>query len=146
MITTQLREGIAETLDILKNMDKIYVEKIPEDFMNFLKQNKAEEYRANLDHRLKINEMDLKEQTKDILTVIYLNYWCNDDEKMEYINLLNTNEQIYQNEINEKYNPDKLFANKNTSTNQELLVVDEKPKTIFEKFITFIKKLFQSKL
>lgn len=142
MITTQLREGISEALDILKHIDKIYVEKIPEDFMNFLEQNKSEEYRPNLDHSLKINEMDLKEQTKDILSVIYMNYWCNDDEKLEYINLLNKNEQIYQNEISAKYNPDKLFTNKIKSSNQEMLVLNEKPKTIFEQIISFIKNIF----
>lgn len=142
MVSIELKEGITEALDILRHIDKIYIEKIPEGFMNFLKENQLEEYRPNLNHNLKICEMDLKEQTKDILSAIYLNYWCDDDEKLKYTDLLNKNEQIYQDTISEKYNPDKLFANRNKTSTQELMVFNEKPKTIFEKIIAFIKNIF----
>lgn len=143
MINTRLSEGMTETLDILNHMDKKYIEKIPKDFMNFLEENKSIDYKPDLNHSLKIDEMDLKEETKDILSVIYMNYWCNDNEKSEYINLLNKNEQAYQNEVNEKYNPDKLFANKNKYSNQEMVVINEKPKTIFQKIIVFIKNILK---
>ena len=146
MVNTQLKESISETLDILQHMDNVYIEKIPKEFTNFLYQNKSTDYIPNLDHTKKINEMNLKEQTKDLLAIIYMMYWCSEEERAEYIELLQKNEKKYQNEINEKYNPDKLFSSKNIeSDKQENLPVEIKEKSIFKKIIAIIKKIFNFK-
>ena len=86
MISVELREGISETLDILNHMDRIYVDKIPENFKKFLERNKSKTYIPKLDHSQKLNEMNLKEDTKDILATIYIHYWANLKEKAEYTN------------------------------------------------------------
>lgn len=96
MISKDLSEGISETLDILSHMDEIYIYKIPAKFREFLEKNKSNIYKPNLDHSKKINEMNLKNKTKDILAIIYLNYWCNSQEKNEYVKILNNNEKRHQ--------------------------------------------------
>jgi len=143
MVDTELRQGISETLEIMEHIDKVYIEKIPKEFIDFLDKNKSANYIPNLDHTKKINEMDLKEETKHLLSIIYMMYWCNEEERADYIKLLKQNEKNYQNEINEKYNPDKLFSSKNIkSDKQEILPVEIKEKSILEKIIDFIKKIF----
>ena len=109
MVSVALREGISETLDILNHMDRTYTDKIPKKFRDFLEQNQLEHYQSQLDHTQSLSEMNLQEKTKDILAVLYMNYWCNPQEKKDYIRLLNDNERKYQAWIREKYNPDNLF-------------------------------------
>ena len=103
MKSRDFNEGITETLDILNHMDRKYVDKIPVKFMEFLEENKSTEYVSKLDHSKKLSELELKETTKNLLAIIYMKYWCDDDKKKEYRNILNANEIKYQEYLREKY-------------------------------------------
>lgn len=115
MISVELSEGISETLDILNHMKISDTDKIPDKFKDFLEKNKSQTYIPNLDHSKKINEMNLKKKTKDILAVIYMNYWCDNEKKIKFKNKIQDNEKKYQEELRNKYNPDNLFKNKRDS-------------------------------
>lgn len=91
MVNNELSEAITEVLDILNNMDKEYVNMIPDKFKTFLKENKSNTYIPNLDHSKKLNEMVLKEKTKDILAIICMKYWYSSDERKKYVETLNEN-------------------------------------------------------
>ena len=53
--------------------------------------------------------------TLPLLAMLLINYWCNTkEEKEELINKYFENEQKYQEQLREKYNPDFLF-NKNNA-------------------------------
>ena len=107
MVSVELSEGISEILDILKHMEKSYSDKIPQKFKDYLENNKSKNYIPNLNHSQKLNEMDLKEKTKDILTYIYMNYWSTTEEKINFIETLNKQKQKEQ--ISAKYNPDEIL-------------------------------------
>ena len=47
--------------------------------------------------------------TEKYLTMLYLRYWCTENEKKEVLATMNENEKNYQGELNKKYNPDNLF-------------------------------------
>ena len=106
---SEVQEGISEVLDILNHMDKTYVQKIPKNFMEFLKKNKSSNYSFNLDHSKKLNEMELKKETKYLLALIYMKYWSTQEQKSVYKNRLKYNEELYQTKLREKYNPNYLF-------------------------------------
>lgn len=148
MVSASFSEGISETLDILNHMDKEYTDMIPEKFKEFLNKNKSTIYTPKLDHSKKINEMDLKEKTKDILATIYMNYWCNDIQKTDYKKLLNENEAKYQEEIREKYNPDNMFKKHSQATTskenimEENVTIIEYKDSIFKCLIKKIKNIF----
>lgn len=148
MVSVELSEGITETLDILQHMDKSYVNKIPSKFKNFLEQNKSLTYKPQLDHTKNLNDMKVKDKTKSILATIYVNYWCDKEQKEDYLKLLKQNETKYQEELKEKYNPDNLFKKNNeeiSSTYTENLPVKVIEKqNIFVRFINFIKNLFKN--
>lgn len=150
MVSAEFREGISETLEILNHMDKVYTDKIPRKFKEFLENNKSVKYISNLDHSKKINEMHLKEKTKDILATIYMNYWCTHQEKLDYNNLLNENESKYQEQLREKYNPNNVFRKKEEEQtsiedgdgfSRDIAMVEYK-ESIFKKIINKIKKFF----
>ena len=154
MVSLEFSEGISETLDILNHMDRMYIDKIPRKFIEFLEKNKSANYISNLDHSKKLNEMNLKEKTKDILATIYMNYWCTPQQKAEYSELLKENERKYQERLREKYNPDNIFK-KNTQpqniiqdnvskedANSNVAMVEYK-ESIFRKIINKIKSIFK---
>lgn len=150
MVSIDLSESISETLDILNHIDKTYVNKIPKTFLEFLERNKDTNYISKLDHSNKLNEMDLKEKTKNILAIIYMNYWCNAQEKEKFVNLLNENEIQKQKDLRDRYNPDNLFEKQEYKTEEKLVMEEsqeqsamiEYQETIFQKFINKIKSVF----
>lgn len=150
MVNVEFSEGISETLDILNHMDKTYIDRIPRKFIEFLENNKSSNYISNLDHSKKINEMNLKEKTKDILATIYMNYWCNPQQKAKYNDLLKQNEKKYQDELRKKYNPDNIFKNDRESqytkqgnefVSNNISMIEHK-ESVFKKIINKIKSIF----
>ena len=113
MFSNEYGEAAVEVLDILDNTNKSDVAKIPTSFIKFLVEIASEDYRVNLDHSKLISEMNLKEKTKEILGVIYINWWCDKKDKENYTKQIKELEVKRQEEIKEKYNPNKIFENKN---------------------------------
>ena len=141
MVSTEFSEGISETLDILNHMENTYIEKMPKKFREFLENNKSADYISSLDHSKKLNEMNLKEKTKDILATIYMNYWCTPEQKEDYQKVLNENETRYQEELKEKYNPDNVFKNKKQSIIQDK--VEDTKVSMIEYKESFISKIIK---
>ena len=109
MVSIEYSEAIVEVLEILKYSDDIIIEKIPKSLIEFWQKNRSQTYNPNLDHNKSINEMKLKNKTKSIITMIYLNYLCDDEEKSNINLILKDNEKKYQQELRKKYNPDNVF-------------------------------------
>ena len=114
MVSVEYSEAIVEVLEILENSDENIYKKVPNKLIEFWQRNKSTTYKPNLDHNKSLNEMNLKQKTKDIITMIYLNYLCGENEKETIINTLKKNEENYQIMLREKYNPDNLFKNRKT--------------------------------
>lgn len=149
MVSVAYSEAAVEVLDILEHTKKEDVNKIPKKFIEFLEKNKSKTYISNLDHTKTIKEMNLKPKTQALLGLIYLKYWANEEEKIEFRKKAQVNEFNYQKELNEKYNPDNLFKNKNAvnieknETIQQTSLVEIKKETIMQKIISKIKEMFK---
>jgi hypothetical protein len=148
-------EAAVEVLDILDNTNKSDVEKIPTSFINFLVEISSEDYEVNFDHSKPINELNLKEKTKEILGVIYINWWCDKKEQENYKKQIEEYERKREEKIKEKYNPNKIFEKKNKLQeygkittendiqNEEVTMVEYKEsifKKIFNKILRFKQK------
>ena len=155
MFSNEYGEAAVEVLDILDNTNKSDVDKIPTSFIKFLVDNASEDYKVNLDHSKLISEMNLKEKTKEILGVIYINWWCDKKDKENYMKQIKELEMKRQAEINEKYNPNKIFENKNkiqeytnetkmdTVQNETVTMIEYKEsifKKIWNKILSFFNK------
>lgn len=108
-MTKEYREAAVEALDILEHTDIEKINLIPKEFINFLRENSAKDYTANIDYSKPFNEMNLKIETKAILLKICINWWWNEEEKHEYAKLVREKEIKKQEKLKEKYNPDNLF-------------------------------------
>ena len=148
MENVRFSEGITEVVEILKMIDEVYTETLPGKFKKFLNDNKSTSYKPDFDHTKELKDWNIKEETKNLLGIIYLNYWATEDEKNEYMKLLSGNEKKYQKVINEKYNTDNLFRKKQKVTklenkaenNMEMI---EKKESFWKKIIRNIKNFFK---
>ena len=124
MVSQKYSEAIAETLDILEHTQEVDVNKISKKFMDFLKENKSKTYKPNLDYTKRIKDMNLKDKTIGILSIINKKYWCNDEERRAFEERLKQNEIKYQKELNEKYDTNKLFADKELKKIENINIID----------------------
>lgn len=144
MVSVEYAEAAVEVLDILKHTRKSDVEKIPEKFIKFLEENSSKTYNPNLDHTKSIKEMGLKQKTQDILGVIYLKYWADEQGKEKFRKKIKENEIKYQEELREKYNSDNLFKTKTEyvkpTENVQIQVLPKE--TFIQKIVNRIKGIF----
>ena len=83
--------------------------------------------------------------------MICLNYWCDTPEKKQkFIDAMEQNEKMYQEELRKKYNPDDIFKNREKVKsevkidNENSLVPVEKEKW-YEKIFRKIRNIFSKK-
>lgn len=146
MANIEYSEAIVEVLEILEYSDDNILEKIPKKLIKFWERNKSKTYKPNLDHNKSIIEMNLKDKTKSILSMIYLNYLCNEEETKEISSIINNNEEIYQTELIKKHNSQHLekVQNKtntiNENTTSTSITTIENKESIFKKIVNRIKR------
>lgn len=147
MITKEFAEASAEINEILKYLPEEYVGKIPNKLRDFFKKVEDKEYVTNIDPNKSLDEQDIKPKTKTLLTILYREYWCNEEEKAELDKILIDNDKKYEAELREKYNPDNIFK-KNEQTEEietveETALVKYENKTWYQKMFDFIGNIFK---
>lgn len=125
MLVSNYREALVEVLEILKYASPKDRNKIPKNLLLFFQRNASPTYKFTFDTTKELKDLNLKPETKGLLSMIYRNYWCTPEERLEYDKLLNNNQKIYDKLLREKYNPDKIFENNFYSTPSKAPVVQE---------------------
>ena len=144
----EYKKSATEVIDILNYLPKEMTCKIPRKFWMFLQEQCLTEYKPNFDFSKGLDKIKLSNKTKSLLAMIYRNYMCSEEEKIEYDKILFQNEEKYQKELKEKYNPDNLFKepkkqkNAKDTESKEVKLVQVKD-TIFTKLKRLIKKLIR---
>lgn len=148
MITNEFAEASAEISEILGYLPTEYVEKIPAKLRAFFNKVKKADYVSKIDPYKQLDEQELKPKTKTLLTVIYRNYWCNEEERAELDKILIENDKKYEEELRERYNPDNIFKKKEIieekiETIQSNLPAEIKKESFVKKLFNYIKGLFR---
>ena len=146
MVSTT-RQSFSEVYDIIYHMDEKMYKKIPNNFIELVKQNRDESYKVNIDYNKSINEQELMKETRIILSIIYRDYICDKKEKEALI--VKEKEELiqYEKEKYEKYNPKNIFDNRKRITDEQdaqeetqLVIYDNKLTT---KIKNFFKRIFR---
>lgn len=145
MINTVYANAYKEVLIVISNLVKEDYEKIPKEYIKFLKENCNNEYEFIYDTSKSFNEQELLDDTKYILFGLFEKYGATEIQKAK-INAYKIN---YRNQLEkqriEKYNSNDIFKNeqgKNIEENvipKEMIVYKE---NIFKKLIIMIKRFF----
>ena len=116
--------------------------KIPNNILEFIKSKSINVF-PNINKIEDINEKNISNETRQYLSLIFLNYLASEEEKEEYIKILKNNEEQYQIYLSKKYNMDNIFNKKKTNfknSNNILPVI--KKENFFEHIINLLKNLF----
>jgi len=137
---SNLKKAFSEVDMILDLIDSEMKNKVSANFIKFIKEEKDNNYKPNINPELPLEEQNILPETIDILALLKLNYWCNEEEKKELLKVLNKNEQQFQKEAKEKYDIDKLFK---TNKTKEIINLPEKGESenFIKKLIKFIKNI-----
>ena len=151
MVNERYGIAMAETLHYLKGISQDDINRIPDKFMNFLKNNASQNYECKFDYTRPLKELNLKNETRGLIAMICLEYWCETEEqKNSFREHLNKNEKQYREELRKKYNIDDFENRKNKEHEHnikeninvsEVAMVDYKD-SAFRKILNKIKSLF----
>ena len=143
-------KAYAEVDKILSYMEIKYVEKIPKKMRELFKSEKLQGYEPKIDKDLPLDQQNLQRKTLAILTLLNLNYWCeNQEEKQELIKAYSENDKKREKEMREKYNPDNIFKKNNAAKEMEkvtedvISLVEYKEESFIKKLLNKIKRLFK---
>lgn len=145
MVTKEFAEAATEINKILSYLPTEYVKKIPIRLRKFFEDVESKEYIPNIDPYKQLDKQDLKPKTQTLLTIIYRNYWCTEQERAELDKILIKNDKKYEKELREKYNPDDIFKNKQkilTTIQDTNLPIEIRKENFIKRLINYIKELF----
>lgn len=127
-MTDDFRQTLCDIDIILEALPEEDRNKVPIKLRRLISENKLEDYESNINMDVPIDEQDINPDTQVFLAMLYLNYWCeNEEEKKELNKLFAENEEKYQKELNEKYEvfKDNNNAQVNNNTQENALKIDE---------------------
>ena len=148
MVTKELSEAAVEFNCILEYTSEELKNKIPQKFLDFLKNIQSQTYKFEYDKTKKLNVQNLKSKTRGLIALVYQDYICNENEKEEYIK---KSQEIIMKKEEEKrniYNPDNVFKSKTKSIesnlNEQTAMIEYKKNSvlkIIKKFLLDILKI-----
>lgn len=151
MENVEYLNSLYQVSEIIKYFSPELKNKIPKKLLTYFEENKSQNYNWNLDKTKSLKEQKLLENTKEILSMIYKEYLCDEKEKLEIEKILIDNEISYQNSLSKKYSSD-IFGKKSrkmsctdgeiNENNVELLKYKE---PIFKRILNKIKAIFKKR-
>lgn len=96
-------------------------------------------YKVNIDYTRDINDQDLLQETRVILSLIYRDFICDEDKKQKLIEEDKRALKEREAKLKEKYNLDDQYANKQENNKQ----IEEKTETMIKHKESFFKKIIK---
>lgn len=98
-------EVASEINTLFKYIDEDLVEKVPQNFKDFLKSIASPTYVSKIDPRFPLTQQYLLPDTEVLLAVLHYEFWATKEQRSEMNSILLKNENL----LNEKYSADKIF-------------------------------------
>ena len=135
---------------ILNKLGLFY--KLPRELKEYISENQSISYEYDFNIDLPLIYQINNEKTKEYISYLFLKYINdNDDEKRILLEKYEKNEELLQEELVKKYNPDDIFKNRNKIVQQAEQSAEETRMTIvqeekwYQKIFNLIKNIFHSK-
>lgn len=133
---------------LLEYLPQSYIDKLPKKLIELIKSQSNEQYNISIDANKSLLEQDFSQKAKDLIAVIKYNYWSTDEERQQLKKIFCENENEYQKELFEKYNPNDIFKKKEfkketTEHIETNLQMVEYKENIFIRFLNKIKNIFR---
>ena len=110
-------KAYAELYEIIKNLSSEDQNKIPEDFVAFLKENMDTDYIFTYDDTKSLLNQDIKVETKALLVKLYQTYLAKPEEKQFWDKYNRECISLEEEQKINNYNNTDMFKKKNDSNN-----------------------------
>lgn len=148
-----VKDIYSEVYAILNMLGKEYINKLPKDIYNIIKEEKSTEYNPVYETTVALDKQDVKKETISIIAFLHLNYWCNEEEKIKLRELFDENEDKYQEELKqqeeqevEQENEEIQEDNNEIEIGKEFLsMIVYKEENFAQRIFNKIRKLFSRK-
>lgn len=140
----ELSKAYSEVYEILKYIPLEQYNKVPKEVINVFKTKRDKSYKVRINPALPLESQNLQRKTLILLSVLNLDYWCQEEEREEILNIYWQNEKARKNEQDEYI----VFGNGNSAiaasdVGTDLVVYREA--SMLEKILIKIKHIFKRK-
>lgn len=112
VITREDLQTYAEVDYIIHHMNQRYIDKLPEKIIQFFGEYKDPTHNVSVDPYVPLQKQGLKRYTLEIIALLHLKYWCEDEvRKQELYDIMLRNQEKLEEQIKEKFCVEKLFDN-----------------------------------
>lgn len=112
VITLEDIQAYAEVDYIINHMNQKYREKVPPKMLAFFSELKDPNHQVNINPYVPLQNQGLKRYTLEIIALLHLKYWCEDEErKKELYNIMLRNQEKLEEQMRDRYSVEKLFDN-----------------------------------
>ena len=135
----------SEVYFILNHLDEKAKNKLPTQFMEYIKKNKEDGFIPDIDLDIPLKYQNLKKETKNLLAGLYLKFWCEDEyEKNELIDIFKCNDELEKKEYKyeDLFNPVNIEKEAVEEKKPNFYMVKYKKDNIFKRIINIVKRLF----
>lgn len=110
MVNERYQNAYAEVVYYLKGIKQSDITKIPRDLISHFENFKNPNYICDFDYTKPLKELKLLEETKGLIGMICLNYWCDSTEKkQQLLNIMRDNELKHQEKLKQLYDSNSIF-------------------------------------
>ena len=149
MIDSAYSKAYTEVLEIIKYFPEEEYNKIPEEKIEFYKNNMDKDYIFTINPEIDLSEQNISSEANAIIVNLFTDYFATEEQKVIIKEILELNQKKEEEEKSKKYNPDDIFKKVNKeecinleatkkSTNTELIEYKE---SFFTKFKNFILRI-----
>ncbi len=125
MINTYAK-AYTEVLEILKYFSEEEYSKIPQEKIDFYKNNMDRNYNYNINPNIDLSQQYISKEANAILISLFRDYFATENQKKTLNNLLNQNQNKLENIKREKYNSNDIFKNNYNSIIEDKDNIQEK--------------------
>ena len=112
VITLEDIQAYAEVDYIINHMNQKYKEKVPPKMLAFFSELKDPNHVVKINPYVPLQNQGLKRYTLEIIALLHLKYWCEDEErKKELYNIMLRNQEKLEEQMRDRYSVEKLFDN-----------------------------------
>lgn len=149
MVNTYAK-AYTEVLEILKYFSEEEYSKIPQEKIEFYKNNMDKNYKYNINPNIDLSKQYISKEANAILITLFRDYFATESQKKTLNNLLNQNQNKLENIRREIYNSNNIFSKnyrnidiEDKENKQELALIEINDMKWYKKIWKFIKELLR---
>ena len=138
-------KSLVEVYEVIKYLEPKELEKIPDDVLDMINENKDKNYQWKYDEAKGLKEQNLSREAIVILSYLNMEYLLNEQQKRYMNELHRYNETKREKQKKEEYDYNDIFKDikKESVTSKQALIKYEKEKW-YNKILNKIRNIFKS--